>query len=448
MTITLLKYWDRLRSSFWFLPALMAGGAVLLASGTVALDETVAARGVEIPSWVYSGGAQGASTVLGAIAGSMITIAGVVFSMTLVALSIASSQLGPRLLQGFMRDATNQVVLGTFVSTFLYCLLVLRTIRREAEGAFVPHLAVSLGVLLAVVSVAVLIYFIHHVSLSIQADEVIARVCRDVFDGIDRLFPARIGHGRSPDTGEPGDAGLPVAFADEARAVAAEEDGYLQFVDAALLMTLATQADVIVRVERRPGHYVIAGSPLVLVWPAERADDRLAARIAAAFVMGTQRTPTQDVEFSLNQLVEIALRALSPGVNDPFTAITCVDRLGSALCRLARRESPSPFRRDGSGKLRLVATSTSFAGFADSALLQIRQAARTSAAVTIRLLETIAIVAAAAHRPEDRVALGRHAEMIARGARTGVVEEGDRRTVEDRFLTVSRALRAAPVPRP
>ena len=167
-----------------------------MAFGTVALDEAVATRGVEVPSWVYSGGAQGASTVLGAIAGSMITIAGVVFSMTLVALSLASSQLGPRLLQGFMRDATNQVVLGTFVSTFLYCLLVLRTIRREIEIAFVPHMSVTLGVLLALVSVAVLIYFIHHVSVSIQADEVIARVCRDVFDGIDRLFPARIGHER------------------------------------------------------------------------------------------------------------------------------------------------------------------------------------------------------------------------------------------------------------
>ena len=210
MTLMLRKYWDRLRSSFWFLPAIMACGAVLLAHGTVALDETGAVRGgVEVPSWVYSGGAQGASTLLGAIAGSMITIAGVVFSMTLVALSIASSQLGPRLLQGFMRDATNQVVLGTFVSTFLYCLLVLRTIRREIEVAFVPHMSVTLGVLLAVASVAVLIYFIHHVSVSIQADEVIARVCRELFDGIDRLFPARVGHEGPPAAGEPGDAGLP-----------------------------------------------------------------------------------------------------------------------------------------------------------------------------------------------------------------------------------------------
>lgn len=219
MGITLRAHWDRLRSSFWFLPALMVSGAVLLAYATVALDETMVLRGVEAPSWVYSGGAQGASTVLGAIAGSMVTIAGVVFSLTLVALSIASSQLGPRLLQSFMRDASNQVVLGTFVATFLYCLLVLRTIRREAGAEFVPHLSVSVGVLLAVVSLAVLIYFIHHVSVSIQADEVIARVSADVFAGIDRLFPAQIGHGGSREAGPDEGAELPEAFAERARPV-------------------------------------------------------------------------------------------------------------------------------------------------------------------------------------------------------------------------------------
>lgn len=162
-------------------------------------------------------------------------------------------------------------------------------------------------------------------------------------------------------------------------------------------------------------------------------------------MLGTQRTPAQDVEFSVNQLVEIAVRALSPGVNDPFTAITCVDRLGSALCRLARRELPSPCRRDERGRLRLVAPSISFVGIADGALDQIRQAARTSAAVTIRLLDTIAVVAVFIRRAEDRVALHRQAEMIARGARSALPEEEDRRAVEKRFLAADRALSAMAV---
>ena len=176
MRAQLLKYWDRIRSSFWFLPSLMACGAVALALATVALDGSVTDDWLQTLAWVYTGGAEGASAVLETIAGSMITIAGVVFSLTLVALSLASSQFGPRLLRNFMRDTANQVVLGTFVATFLYCLLVLRTIRRADEVAFVPHLSVTLGVLFAIASLGVLIYFIHHVSVSIQADEIIARV--------------------------------------------------------------------------------------------------------------------------------------------------------------------------------------------------------------------------------------------------------------------------------
>ena len=163
------KYWNSVRSSFWFLPGGMVGVAIALALVSVTLDEPMTEWLALNLGWTFTGGAEGASDVLGIIAGSMITIAGVVFSMTLVALSLASSQLGPRLLRTFMRDTITQVVLGTFIATFLYCLLVLRTIRRVDEVAFVPHLSVTLGVLLAVASVGVLIYFIHHVSVSIQA---------------------------------------------------------------------------------------------------------------------------------------------------------------------------------------------------------------------------------------------------------------------------------------
>jgi uncharacterized membrane protein len=422
----------------------MAGGAMVLAFATVALDEPLTDWLTINWGWTFTGGAEGASSLLGAIAGSMITIAGVVFSMTLVALSLASSQLGPRLLRNFMRDTTTQTVLGTFVATFLYCLLVLRTIRRAEEIVFVPHLSVTLGVLLAVVSVGVLIYFIHHVSVSIQADEIVARVGTELIEGIDRLFPENIGQGAPRIPKEPPDAGFLNTFGREARPVGSAGEGYLQFVDGDALMALAMQEDVVIRLERRPGHYVVAARPLVLVWPGNRVTDQLEDRINFAFALGNQRTSGQDIEFAVNQLVEIAIRALSPGVNDPFTAMTCVDRLGSALCRLAQRDMPSPYRHDTQDQLRVIAPVFTFQDFTDAAFNQIRQYGRTSTAVAIRLLETIAEVAGFAHRPEDRAALLRHAKMIARGARGGLLEDEDLQEVEDRFQSVNQLLRESP----
>jgi uncharacterized membrane protein len=418
----------------------MAGGAMVLAFATVALDTLVT-------DWLtlkwglnFTGGAEGASSLLGAIAGSMITIAGVVFSMTLVALSLASSQLGPRLLRNFMRDTTTQMVLGTFVATFLYCLLVLRTIRRAEEVAFVPHLSVTFGVLLAVVSVGVLIYFIHHVSVSIQANEIVARVGTELIEGIQRLFPKNIGQGAPRIPAEPPDAGFLETFDRESRPIGSAGDGYLQFVDGDALIALAMQEDVVIRLERRPGHYVVATRPLALVWPGNKVTDQLIDRINSAFALGNQRTSGQDVEFAVNQLVEIAIRALSPGVNDPFTAMVCVDHLGSALCRLAELDMPSPYRHDTQEKIRVITPVFTFPDVTDAAFNQIRQYGRSSTAVTIRLLETIAEVAGSVHRPEDRAALLRHAKMIARGARDGLLEDEDRQVVEEHFQSVNQVL--------
>jgi uncharacterized membrane protein len=438
----LLEYWDRLRSGFWFVPGIMTGAAVALAFGTVAMDESAAVEGwMAGQSWAYTGGAEGASLVLSTVAGSMITIAGVVFSMTLVALSLASSQLGPRLLRNFMRDTRNQVVLGTFIATFVYSLLVLRTIRPAEEVSFVPHLSVTIGVLLAIVSLGVLIYFIHHVSVSIQADEVVARVNGELIHGINRLFPESMGRGNLRPAVEFAGARLPEAFDREARPIGAADDGYLQSVDAQALMVLATEENALFRLERRPGQYVVMGCPLVTVWPGDRVTEPLERRINAAFTVGHQRTAAQDIEFAIHQLVEIAVRALSPGINDPFTAITCVDRLGSALRRLAQREMPSPFRLDAQDRLRVVVPAVTFAEIVDASFGPIRQYARSSAVVTIRLLETIAVIAGATHRLSDRAALLRQAEMIVRGARQALAEDDDRREVEERYRDVSRALR-------
>ncbi len=438
MRVQIFKYWDRVRSSFWFLPTIMAGGAVALSFVSVALDKRITDWLVLYWDWAFTGGAEGAASVLGTVAGSMITLAGVVFSMTLVALSLASSQLGPRLLRNFMRDTATQVVLGTFVSTFLYCLLVLRTIRRVDEIAFVPHLSVTLGVLFAVVSVGVLIYFIHHVSVSIQANEIVARVGTELIAGLNRLFPEHIGRGAPQIPKQPPDLDFLDAFDREARPVESGGDGYVQFIDAEALMALAIQEDVVIRLERSPGQYVVAGCPLLLVWPGNRVVDLLRDRVNSAFVLGNQRTSGQDFEFAVNQLVEVAVRALSPGLNDPFTAISCVDQLGAALCRLATRDRPSPYRHDEQDQLRVIARIATFSDITDAAFNQIRQYSGSSAAVMIRLLETIGVVAGFAQTMEDRATLSRHAEMIVRGARDGLSEAEDRKTVEERYQTAMR----------
>ena len=440
MKTLLLTYWDRFRSSFWFVPSIMACLAVVLAFTAVELDKVFDKGGLQFLGWSYSGGAEGASLLLGTVAGSMIAIAGTVFSMTLVALSLASSQLGPRLLRNFMRDTVNQVVLGTFVATFMYCLLVLRTIRRGSELSFVPHLSVSIGVLLAIVSVGVLIYFIHHISVSIQADQVVARVGKELNDGIEQLFPGDFGTAGSETPEAQAESGLPASFASEARPLRARKDGYLQFIDADALMDLACEADLLLQLERRPGHYLAKGQAMVMVWPWVRVTENMKAKINSAFVLGDQRTASQDIEFSFHQLVEIAVRALSPGINDPFTAIACVDRLQSALCHLARRDMPSALRFDPHGRLRLVAPGTSFNGIVDLAFNQIRQSARSNPAVAIRMLDAIANIAGRVQRAPDAACLQRHVEMIGRGARDAVPEADDLAAVEARVTRATQIL--------
>ncbi|MEO5590284.1 MAG: DUF2254 domain-containing protein [Gemmatimonadaceae bacterium] len=436
----ILRYWNGIRSSFWFVPAAMALGAVLLAFGTVALDRSGAGGLLENVGWIYSGGAEGASAVLGTVASSMMTVTGLVFSMTLLTLSLASSQFGPRLLRNFMRDTANQLVLGTFVATFIYCLLVLRTIRRADEIAFVPHLSVTLGVAFALASLGVLIYFIHHISISIQADEIIARVGDDLIHGIDREFPETDEGETRNSTVVMSEGDIPPGFEDDGRPIEPRREGYLQFSDLGELIDIAARHDMVLRLERRPGQYVFAGRPIVLAWPGSRVTPDVTADIVSAFNLGNSRTPWQDIEYSVNQLVEIAVRALSPGVNDPFTAVTCVDRLGSGLHRLAQREVPSRFRLDDKGNLRLILPAVTFGDIMDAAFNEIRRNSRSTASVSIRLLDTLAVIASAVTTSADHESVLRHAEMIERGARASLHEEADMQVVEDRFRIVRDVL--------
>lgn len=434
-----IHVWESLRTSFWFVPTLMTAGGVALSFAAVHLDEKVKYAWVRTVGWLWAGGAEGARAVLSTIAGSMITVAGVAFSITIVALTLASSQFGPRLLRSFVRDLGNQVVLGTFISTFVYCLLVLRTVRGGDGTEFVPYLSVTLGVAFALANLGVLIYFIHHVATSIQAESLIAAVAGELQESIAAMFPQALGEPATAAPAAARDPSLPEEG--EGLAVEARRSGYVEAIDDGVLMTLARDEDLVLELLRSPGRFVLEGGALARVWPPDRGRGA-ADRIRGAFILGARRTPTQDPEYAVHQLVEIAVRALSPGINDPFTTMTCLDWLGAALSKMAGREIPAPHRYDDRGRLRVIARGVDFPAMADAAFNQIRQYGHGSVSVLLRLLDTLAAVGESARRAGDRDCLRRHADLVAADARHALVNEQDLHEVEERHAAALRVLNA------
>jgi len=434
MKIKIRNFWYRLQESFWFLPAVMAGAAILLSFVTIAIDKLFLYREGAQHWWLYGGGPDGARTVLSVIAGSMITVAGVVFSITIVVLSLASSQFGPRLIRNFMNVRANQMVLGTFVATFIYGVLVLRSVNAILDARFVPGLSVTIAVVMSLLSLGVLIYFIHNVSESIQAQNIIARVCRDLDKAVERIFPEKMGQEEDLSNGPiKRDYAIPRACDRDVCQVKADHSGYLQAIDDDALMRIAIEKNLLIHLGYRPGNFITRGSVLVTVWPGERVDEGLSKKINAIFLLGPERTLEQDVEFAISQLVEVAVRALSPGINDPITANTCIDWLGVSLSQLANRKMPSSHRFDQESRLRVICKPFEFGGMVDAAFNMIRQNSQSVAAVSIHLLETIATVAAQTIRKEDRAVLSRHAAMVVHGGKERLSDDDDRKDLDLRY---------------
>jgi uncharacterized membrane protein len=440
MKLRLVQAWQSVRGSYWFVPALMAIAAGALAYVTLWADDIVSSEQITGFGWLYTGGASGARAVLSAVVQSTITVTGTVFSITIAVLVLASNQFGPRLLRTFMRDSGNQVVLGTFIATFVYCLLILRQVRDLDDNDFVPYISVTTGSALAIVAIGVLIYFIHHIARSIQAPNVIATAAGELDGAIKRLFPEMIGEGEDEPETPPAGQAVPQGFERGSGPIAATRSGYLVAVDGDRLLTIAGEHDVIVRLDRRPGQFVVEGQNLVTVWPKNRITPDLSERICGAFLFGNERTPSQDVGFAFSQVVEIAVRALSPSLNDPFTAITCIDRLSAGLCMLAQRRTPSPFRFDDQQKLRVIAEPDAFPEMADIAFNQIRQYGASSVAVMSRMLEAIRTVATCAGTHEQRLVLLRHAEMVHRTGIEHAPDEWDRAALAKRYDEVRHVL--------
>lgn len=427
--VRLRNLWETLTSTLWFVPSLITATSIGLAVGAVTLDRTIDAD--DMWFFLYSGGPEGARAVLATTAGSMITVAGIAFSTTMVALSFASAQLGPRLLRNFMRDRVNQIVLGTLVATFVYSMFVLRTVS-EAPEPFVPHIGVSVGLVLALASLGVLIHFIHHAALSLQADYVIGVVAHELHHSIDEMYPGGMGNDAPPERCDELARQANALRAHDATRVTAPRSGYVHALDVETLMHVATKNDLVVQVLSRPGKFLHEGVPIAVVWPATAARPEVCNSVRRAFVTGRTRTSQQDVEFAVNQLVEVAARALSPGVNDPFTALTCIDRLTTAILRLMRRDFPPRFRLDDEGRLRVIADRPDFQGIVDAAFHQIRQSGATLPAVTIHLLECLGLLLEHARTDEHRRALERHIHLVRRAGVRESDEPEDREDMNER----------------
>jgi uncharacterized membrane protein len=438
MLANLVYLKEQLRSSFWFLPGMMTIVAVAAALGMLWLDATPLGQAISRWSFPTAVGADGARLVLSTIAGSMITVASLVFSMTLVALTLAASSIGARLIESYVANRVNQIALGLFLATFLYSLIILRAVIDDDSLTFVPHVSVSVAMILAILSFGYLIFFIHDLATSIQVDNVVARVAGELKSGLERL-PAP-----GPDAGAQAELHREVRAGMPHFAVMAGGAGYVQAIDAHGLVGLAEKHDVIIEMMRRPGHFVIPTSEIALVAGSSEIDDRLGERIRDHVVLGPKRTATQDVEFSITLLVEIAARALSPGVNDFYTAIACVDPLTAALGLALERGLPSTLRHDELGRLRLELHPLMFQNLADAAFDPIRQDSSTNVAVSIRLLESLTMLAACARGVDERNVLARHGRLITVDALRATSNAKDRRDIEAR----SAALQSAVDPEP
>jgi len=394
--------WSNLRSSFWFVPSLIFAASIAAAIGLIEVDSGSAQPWIERWPRVFGSGAAGARGILSTIAGSMMTVVGVTFSMTLVTLALASSQYTSRILRNFMADRITQVVLGVFGGIFIYCLIVLRTIRGGEED-YVPRVAVLFGVVLAIGGITILIYFIHHIASSIQASSIIQSVAEETLASIDRLLPKQGGDQQQPPQVPARSTPTPVP-GEHAQDVLATRIGYIQSIDVSAVVQLANKHDTVVRLQRGVGDFVVRGGHLASLHSRQSVPENVVEDIEAAFNIFRFRTIEQDPGFGVRQIVDIALRALSPSINDTTTGVMCVDYLSAILAHVINRDFP-PREHYCEGALRVVSVEQTFETLLADAFSQIRGSAQGNFAVLARMLEALRAVGAVADDGQRRQSL-------------------------------------------
>jgi uncharacterized membrane protein len=429
----LLTIWDTVRTSLWFVPALMTAAGAGLAAVLLQIDADGEAWAQAW--WIARGDGEDARTLLSTLLTSLITMASMTFSVTVVVLTLAASQFGSRLIRIFRADLRNQATLGLFAMTIVYTLLVLRSIEGAASRLEVPQLAVTAATGLSLACVLALLAFIQGIARSMVADHVVERVGSSLEEALSELQPLRAS---SPQQPPPGD--VESALESDSDPISLALEGYVQAIDYDGLVDWAAEHDAIVGLEFRAGHFLVPGDCHARIHPSCAAGPKAAEEIAAFLVVGRERTPTQDLEYSVRHLVEVALRGLSPAINDPFTAVIVIDRLRSALSKLMELELPPQTLRDRTGRIRLVDDPPTYGGILDVAFHQIRQAGAAKPAIIIHMLAAIGYIAQHLRLDEQRDALARHARMIAAAGLREVSEPNDRADIEHRFERTCRTL--------
>ena len=398
-----------LRSSLWFLPTLIVLGSGVLAVAFIELDSRLSFKLLTNFPRLFGAGAEGSRGMLSSIAGSMITVASVTFSITIVALSQASSQYSSRILRNFMRDRGNQAVLGVFLGVFTYCLFVLRAIRGGDEGQFIPSLSVFGALVLALVAIGFLIFFIHHVASLLQASNVIAAAAHETVQTIDRLFPESLRDDGSEPAAGPESNNLPEQ--ERQIIIPAPKTGYIQSHDEEAFFDLACSSQSVFRMHVGIGEFAAFDSPLVSVYSSSFMDEKLVKNIQATYSINSLRTIEQDAGFGIRQIVDIALKALSPGVNDTTTAITCIDYLTAINLRLANRRIAHA-RVFEDGRLRVIVKGPSFERFVGESFDEIRANARGNATVILHLLHSLKTIRAATDDAGRSSLISKHISLL------------------------------------
>ncbi|MEX0966591.1 MAG: DUF2254 domain-containing protein [Bacteroidia bacterium] len=419
----LLFKWSELKATFWFIPVIIIILAILLSVVLVYIDGLLNFSQEGLGRFFFVSSSDSARSILTTISGAMMGVAGTVFSITLVALTLASSQFGPRLIKNFMYVRLNQVVLGSYISTYLYCLLVLNAIKEGDNYNFIPSISILVAIIAAITNIILLIVFIHQIAVSIQADKVVAEISEFISKQVKTLFPEKMEDEK--ENNESIDPSAIISGYQNRIAIKSPKSGYFQYVDIDALLEIITKHDALIQLHYRPGAHLVEDMEIgFLVTNGNWTENEL-VKITDQFVIGRTKTSQQDLEFSIHQMVEIAVRALSPGVNDPYTAIACIDNLTATMSYLVQAKFPSKYRFDENDNLRIIADTLDFEGALDAAFNQIRQFSGGSPAVIIRLMEAMITIHGFTRKENYNKAVIRHAEMILRAGKETIKEKND-----------------------
>lgn len=369
--------------NLWVVPLAMTVAALGLFATTRWMDDNLVELEQNLPQVLVADTPADAVVVLNALLGAVAAVLALVFATSILSFSIASSQLGPRLIRRFMRDVTTQITLGGFMATLVFIVLTLSSVR--SASLVVPRISMAMSILMALSCFALLVYYVHRVASMIQAPNVVAGVVRDldeVLGEADSYLPEirRADRGGAEEAVRRGREG--------GGAVAARRSGYVQLVDHTRLLDVAIGHDAVIVLERRPGQFVVEGQTLARVVPLEAAE-HAAPVLAHAVDIGWSRSLRQDLEFAMAQVAEIGLRALSPAINDTYTGLTCIDWLGSAMVDFGRHAEQSGGYCSDDGVVRVVEPSLRFDRALKSAFDLLRQAGANNPAVLVRMLDVL-----------------------------------------------------------